>query len=128
MVHNILLAARQTAAKSSSEQDEVAKYMMKFANFAYPNVAAQIIILMEAIRTIPAEIRMYRRAFRRGRLNAAESLFLTIKYVAIMAWTCNALIENSSYLPNILTCKVVHTIFYYGMFLDVFFVAVAIAW
>lgn len=128
MMHNVVLVARQAISDDSSEQDAIAKYMMQFANYAYPNAAAQVIILMEAIRTIPAEIRMYKRAIHRKRLNAAESLFLIIKYTAILAWTCNALIENSSFLPNLLACQVIHNMFYYCMFFDVFLVAVAISW
>jgi hypothetical protein len=45
----------------------------------YPIIAAEALILFEALRTVPAEARMWIRAKGRGRLNAAELIFLTIK-------------------------------------------------
>lgn len=105
---------------------------LAFLNFIvlllYPTIAAQTIILLEAIRTVPAEFRMYRRAWLRKRFNAAEILFITIKYMSLFAFICDALIENSSYIKTGEGCYAFHTMYYTFMLLSVSFVAIAIAW
>ena len=51
-----------TADPSASEQGPSLAFLNFIVLLLYPTIAAQTIILLEAIRTLPAEFRMYRRA------------------------------------------------------------------
>lgn len=44
-----------------------------------PDVAAQTLILVEAARTFPAEVRMWIRIRDRGRFNTSEIFFMLLK-------------------------------------------------
>ena len=99
-----------------------------FMLWNYPTVIGQTIILLEAIRVLPAEIRIYRRAWKRRRFNAAETLFLAMKYLAILGWTLDAVVRATPYLPSARSCYTTHYIAYFCILFATSLVALAIAW
>lgn len=113
---------------SPDQQMPSLSFLNVIVTMMYPSIAAQMVILLECIRTVPAEVRMYRRAWIRKRFNAAEVLFFAIKYMSLFAFICDALIENTSYIKSGGVCYAIHSMYYTFMLLSVSLVAVAIAW
>jgi len=103
-------------------------WLSNFMLVSYPFIIAQGLIMMECIRILPAEIRMVMRIIKRKRPNAAEVLFFTIKYFAIIGYVGNAVVRDTKYPKTILQCKMVDTVGYVFTFLSTSAVAATIAW
>lgn len=103
-------------------------FLNKFMLWNYPTVIGQTIILLEAVRVLPAEIRIYRRAWKRRRFNAAETLLLAMKYLAILGWTLDAVVRETPYLPSARSCYTTHYVAYFCILFATSLVALAIAW
>jgi hypothetical protein len=100
----------------------------KIILFAYPIIIGQGAILLESLRILPAEFRIWRRAIKRRRFNAAEILFLVIKYFAIVGYVLDALYRNSTWLTTGRACYLTHYISTFFILFDTSLVALAIAW
>lgn len=67
--------------------------MLKWQIHGSPLIIFPTIVIMESLRTIPGEIRMYSRMAQRGRPNVPEILFLSLKYLALVTVVADLLLE-----------------------------------
>lgn len=96
--------------------------------WSYPSIVGHAIIFLESLRTIPAEWRMWSRIWKRKRMNAAEIMFMAIKYFAILGYACDAVVRATTLMKSGQGCYRVHYTSMFGIFFATFLVALAIAW
>ncbi|UZJ51639.1 hypothetical protein CBS101457_000959 [Exobasidium rhododendri] len=95
---------------------------------SYPYVFAQSIVLLELIRILPAEIRMWMRAIKRRRPNAAEAMFFAIKYFAIIGFVGSAVVRQTKLPKDVWQCSAPDRVGFIFTYLSTSVVAAAIAW
>lgn len=102
--------------------------LTKVILFSYPVILGQGIIALESLRILPAEFRIWRRAWKRGRFNAAEYMFLAIKYFALVGFICDVIFRTTTFLTSARQCYITHYVSTFFILFDTTLVALAIAW
>lgn len=102
--------------------------LTKIILWTYPVIIGQGIIVLESLRILPAEFRVWRRALKRRRFNAAEIMFLVIKYFAIVGYCLDIVFRTTTWLTTGRQCYIAHYLSTFFILFDTTLVALAIAW
>lgn len=71
---------------------------------------------------------MYARIYKRKRINIAEILFLMIKYIALLAFICEAITDFTSGWLTARGCLVLTWIYEVGLYFTSTLISCALAW
>ncbi|PWN54087.1 hypothetical protein IE53DRAFT_392994, partial [Violaceomyces palustris] len=98
-----MAAARREALEKQVVASVTHDLLTKTVNLCIPMVAGQVIVFLEALRTIPAEVRLINRINERKKMNLAEIMFFL--YCAIVSYTLDVILESTKIPTSSKQCK-----------------------